>query len=314
VSHLRDCLVLGGGVAGLNGALVLGRARRDVLLLDAGRQSNRPAHAVGGLLAQEGTAPDALYAAAHVQLARYPSVTIERGEAVAVEPLDDGAFRARLGAAGDVHARSVLLATGMDYGPPDLPGVAERWGDAVFHCPFCHGWEVRDGALAVLGDGEMNIVRALLLRGWSDDVVLFGSGFDDAGRAKLAAAGVRIDERPVVAVRGAAATVVFAGGEELPRDGLLVAAPLSQRSGLAAELGLELSPAGTVVVDEYARTSVPGVFAAGDVAGTTPMVAAALGAGAAAGAFVHQSLLAREHDLAFPFVKPPSAATAAGAR
>jgi thioredoxin reductase len=307
--------VLGGGVAGLNGALVLGRARRDVLLLDAGRQSNRPAHAVGGLLAQEGTAPAALYAAGHAQLAGYPSVTIEAGEALAVERLDDWLFRARLASGADVRARSVLLATGMDYVAPDLPGIAERWGGAVFHCPFCHGWEVRDGALAVLGDGEPGMIKALLLRSWSDDVVLLGSGFDDAARAKLDAAGVRIDERPVAAVTGAGATVVFAGGEQLPRDGLLVAAPLVQRSPLAAELGLELTPAGTVAVDEYARTSVPGLFAAGDVAGSTPMVAAALGAGAAAGAYVHQSLLAREHDLAFPFgPRSPAAATAAAAR
>jgi thioredoxin reductase len=297
----------------LNGALVLGRARRDVLLLDAGRQSNLPAHTVGGLLAQEGTSPAALYATAHAQLRRYPSVTIQQREAIALERLDDGTFRARLADGGEALARHVLLATGMDYAAPDLPGVAERWGNAVFHCPFCHGWEVRDGALAVLGDGEVGVLKALLLRGWSDDVVLLGSGFDDAGRGRLDAAGVRVDERPVVAVRGAGATVVFAGGEELPRDGLLVAAPLRQRSSLAADLGLELAPSGAVAVDELARTSLPGVFAAGDVAGTISMVAAALGAGAAAGAHVHQSLLAEEHDLPFPLA-PTSAAPAAGAR
>jgi thioredoxin reductase len=308
--------VVGGGAAGLNGALVLGRARRDVLVLDAGRQSNLPAHAVGGLLAQEGTAPAALYAAAHAQLAGYPSVTVEHGEAIALERREDGTFRARLAGGGEVGARRLLLAAGMDYVPPDLPGIAERWGDAVFHCPFCHGWEVRDGRLAVLGDGDAGVLKALLLRGWSDDVVLLGSGFDDAGRAKLAAAGVTVDERRVVAVRGAGATVVFSGGEELPRDGLLVAAPLRQRSALIADLGVELGPGGAVAVDEYARTSLPGVFAAGDVAGTIAMVAAALGAGAAAGAYVHQSLLAEDHDLAFPFgaPAPASAAPAAAAR
>jgi thioredoxin reductase len=315
MSHLHDCLVLGGGAAGLNAALVLGRARRDVLLLDAGRQSNRAAHAVGGLLAQEGTAPADLYAAAHAQLANYPSVTVERGEATAVEARDDGTFRARLAGGGEVAARRVLLATGMDYGVPDLPGIAERWGDAVFHCPFCHGWEVRDGALAVLGDGDMGVVKALLLRGWSDDLVLLGSGVDAEGRAKLDAAGVAIDERRVVELRGPGATVVFADGEELPRDGLLVAAPLRQRSALAADLGVELADNGTVVVDELARTSVPGVFAAGDVAGTPQFVAAAMGAGGVAGAFVHQSLLAEEHDLPFPFGATRSdAAPAAGAR
>jgi thioredoxin reductase len=300
VSHLHDCLIIGGGAAGLSAALVLGRARRDVLLLDAGRQSNLPAHAVGGLIAQEGTSPAALYAAARDQLAGYPSVRVQGGEATAVERLDDGAFRARTADRGELRARHVLLATGMDYVLPELPGVAERWGDSVFHCPFCHGWEVRDRALAVLGNGEHAVFTTLLLAAWSDDVVLLARDVAAADRAKLEAAGIPIEERDVVAVRGEGATLVFADGSELARDGLLVGAPLRQRSGLAAELGVELEARGTIAVDRFARTSVPGVFAAGDVAGTTQMVAAALGAGAQAGAFVHTSLLAEEHGLPFP--------------
>lgn len=313
MSHLHDSLIIGGGAAGLNAALVLGRARRDVVLLDAGRQSNLPAHAVGGVIAQEGTPPAALYAAAHAQLAGYPSVRVRRGEATAVEPLDDGAFRARLSDGGELRARRVLLATGMDYAVPDLPGIAERWGDAVFHCPFCHGWEVRDRPLAVLGDGEAGVFKALLLSGWSGDVVLVGRGFEAADRAKLEAAGVPIDERPVVAVRGTGATLVFDDGSELPRDALLVAAPLRQRSSLAADLGVELEPSGTIAVDRFGRTSVAGVFAAGDVAGTTQMVAAALGAGAQTGAFMHTSLLAEEHGLPFPPGATPSGAERAAA-
>ena len=310
MSHLHDCLIIGGGAAGLSGALVLGRARQDVLLVDAGNQSNRPAHAVGGLLAQEGTSPDALYAAGHEQLRSYPSVAVRRDEVVAVEP-DGASFVARLAGGDEVRARRVLLAAGMDYAAPDLPGVAERWGGAVFHCPFCHGWEVRDGGLALLGDGEVAVFKALLLQGWSDDVVLLGQ-IDEAGRAKLDAAGVRVDDRPVAAITGVA-TVVFADGDELPRDGVMVGAPLRQRSGLAADLGLELDGAGAVKVDELARTSVAGVFAAGDVAGTMQQVASAMAAGASAGAFIRQSILAEDHDLPFP-LQPTSAATAAAAR
>jgi thioredoxin reductase len=299
VSHVHDCIVVGGGVAGLSAALVLGRARRDVLLVDAGMQSNRTAHAVGGLLAQDGTAPGALYGEGRDQLAIHPSVTRRDGEIAAIERRDDGTFHARLEDGDEVAARRVLLATGMEYMPPDLPGVAERWGNTVFHCPFCHGWEVRDGALAVLENGDTGVFRALLLHGWSDDVVLIGRDVDSAGRAKLGAAGVPVDERPVVAVRDEA-TVVFADGSELPRDGLLVPAPMRQRSGLAEALDLELAPAGTIVVDELGRTSVPGVFAAGDVAGTVQMVPAAMGDGARAGAQVRLSLLAEDHDLPFP--------------
>jgi thioredoxin reductase len=299
VSHLHDCIVVGAGAAGLNAALVLGRARRDVLVVDAGDQSNRPAHVIGGLLAQEGTAPGALYAAGRDQLAAFGTVTLRDGEVDAIERRDDGTFHALLSGGDEAATRRVLLATGMRYVPPDLPGVASRWGNAVFHCPFCHGWEARDGALAVLDDGDSGVFRALLLRGWSDDVVLLAGDIDAAGRAKLDAAGVPVEERPVVAVRDRA-TVVFADGSELPRDGLLVPAPMRQRSGLADALGLELAPAGTIVVDELGRTSVPGVFAAGDVAGTIQMVPAAMGDGARVGAQVRLSLLAEDHDLPFP--------------
>ncbi len=287
---------------------MLGRARKDVLLIDAGQQSNRPAHAIGGLLAQEGTSPDELYAAAHEQLAQFPTVERREGEVVALEREPD-AFVARLAGGDEVRARRVLLAAGMDYAVPDLPGVAERWGGTVFHCPFCHGWEVRDGALAVIAEGEKAVMVSLLLLGWSDDVVLLGR-VDDAGREKLAAAGVRVDERPVAAIAGDRATVVFEDGSELPRDGVLVAAPLRQRSTLAADLGLELDSAGAVKVEAGGRTSIPGVFAAGDVAGTMASVAAAIGAGHTAAAMVRHSLLVEDYDLPMP----PASATAAAER
>jgi thioredoxin reductase len=160
----------------------------------------------------------------------------------------------------------------------------------------------------VIAEGEKAVMLTLLLLGWSDDVRLIGRA-DDAGREKLEAAGVRIDERPVAAITGERATVVFADGSELPRDGVLVAAPLRQRSTLAADLGLELDAAGAVKVDTGGRTSLPGVFAAGDVAGTMASVAAAIGAGHTAAAMVRHSLLAEDYDL-----PTPSAAPAAGAR
>jgi thioredoxin reductase len=179
----------------------------------------------------------------------------------------------------------------------------------VFHCPFCHGWEVRDGALAVIADGDKALMVSLLLLGWSADVVLLGR-VDDAAREKLEAAGVRVDERPVAAIAGDRATVVFADGSELPRDGVLVAAPLGQRSSLAADLGLDLDAAGAVAVEGGGRTSVPGVFAAGDVAGTMATVAAAIGAGSTAAAMVRHSLLVEDFDLP----TPSPAASGAAAR
>jgi thioredoxin reductase len=194
----------------------------------------------------------------------------------------------------------VLLATGMRYEPPDLPGLDGLWGDSVFHCPFCHGWELRDRPLAVYGREPEALQRALLLTGWSDDVVVLSDGpapFDAEGRARLSAAGVSVDERRVArldAAGGALRAVVFEDGGELPRAGLLVHAPLRPRSRLAEDLGVGFTEAGTVAVDEWGATGVPGVYAAGDVAAPIQQVALAVAAGSRAGVAIARDLIVGE--------------------
>ncbi len=170
-----ECIVVGGGAAGLSAALVLGRARRRTLVIDGGDQSNLVAHGIGGLLGHDGRPPAELYAAGRRELAAYPSVEVRSGQVVGGERCEAGFV---LELSGGVHeaARRVLLATGMDYRLPDLPGIGERWGRSVFHCPFCHGWEMRDQPLGVLDRGATGARRALLLRQWSEDVTLLTSG------------------------------------------------------------------------------------------------------------------------------------------
>jgi len=302
-----DVAVVGGGAAGLSAALVLGRARRDVLLVDAGAQSNRAAHGVGGLLGHDGRPPAELYARGRDELARYPSVTVVDGTVTGARRDGDGFTLTLDGAGADaVRARRVVLATGMAYVPPAVPGLPELWGGSVFHCPFCHGWEVRDRPLAVLGRTTMTAFQAGLLAGWSDDVVVLTDGppaFDDDAREALARRGLRVDERPVRALRaadGALAAVVFADGSELPREGLMVHAPLRPRDDLATQLGLETTALGAVKVDGRGAASVPGVFAAGDGAETMAQVAAAAAAGALAGAMVAHELIVHALGIAPP--------------
>jgi thioredoxin reductase len=296
-----ECVVVGGGAAGLSAALVLGRARRRVLVLDAGEQSNRPAHGIGGLLGHDGLAPDALYERGRAELAAYPTVELRDGRVVAGER-DDGRFVLTTADGDTLHAERVLLATGMRYAVPGLPGVDALWGDTVFHCPYCHGWELRDRLLAVLGN-MAGAHRALLLRQWSADVVLLTDGpaeLDADERARLDRAGIPVDERPVAGVRGrdgALEAVLFADGGELARDGLLVGAPLQQRSGLAGDLGAELTERGGVDADAFGRTTVPGLYAAGDVASPMPQVAGAIADGSRAAAAINDDLLAAEHDM-----------------
>jgi thioredoxin reductase len=310
-----DCVVVGGGAAGLSAALVLGRARRSVLLLDDARQSNRPAHAVGGLLGHDGTPPAALYALARAQLAPYPSVVLREATAVRAAVDGDG-FAVDLADGEAVAARRLLLATGMDYTPPAIEGLRELWGDSVFHCPFCHGWEVRDRALAVLGSTDHSVFQATLLTGWSADVVLLSDGpapFGDEARASLASAGVRIEERRVErleAVDGRLSAVRFTDGDALARDALLVQAPLRQRTTLPEQLGLALTERGTVQADERGITSVPGVFAAGDIAAPIQQVSVSVAQGAAAAAWIAHGLITEPHGVAFPGVPPRPAAHA----
>jgi thioredoxin reductase len=296
MDHPWDCIVVGAGAAGLSAALVLGRARQRTLVIDAGGQSNRAAHGIGGFLGQDGRPPDAFYAAAREELAAYPSVVRRSGEVVA-GARDGGGFALELAGGAREATPRVLLATGMDYRLPALPGVAERWGRSVFHCPFCHGWEVRERALGVLDRGATGVQRALLLRVWSDDVTLLTDGPSelDAGEAgRLRAAGVAVDERPVAGLRGPGDTltaVAFADGGERPCGGLLVPVTLHQRSTLAEQLGATAAEpshlvADAVETDARHATGVPGLYVAGDLSGQMQSVANAVAAGMGAAAMI----------------------------
>ena len=296
-----DCVVVGAGAAGLSAALVLGRARQRTLVVDAGRQSNLRAEGIGGLIGQDGRPPSALYAAGRAELGAYGSVELRDGEVVGGEH-GDGGFVVELAGGSRHAARRVLLATGMEYRFPELPGIAERVGQSVFHCPFCHGWEHRDEPLGVLDRGATGVRRALLLRVWTDDVTLLTDGpadLEPADAQRLAEAGVDVDERPVRGLRGAGRTlsaVALAGGDDRPCRGLLVPAPMQQRSALAAQLGATFadpSPIArdSVEVDAGFETTVPGLYAAGDVSAHMPSVAGAIAAGhSAAAMIVHGSL------------------------
>jgi thioredoxin reductase len=284
MDHDWDCVVVGGGVAGLSAAMVLGRARRRTLVLDRDGQSNRAAEHVGGLLGLDGTPPAELYARAREQLAAYDAVVVREAEAVDARAEDDGVVVTLGDDGGEIRARALILATGMDYEVPDLPGFRDHWGRAVFHCPFCHGWEVRDRPLVVYGEGEVAARQAALLAGWTDDVTVV---------APDELAGLRVED-------GALRAVLRRDGSEVPCDGILVHAPLRRRGRLAEQLGLELEDSGLVAVDAMARTSVPGVYAAGDLAVAPQQVAIALGSGHRAGVVATGELLLGHGAMAAP--------------
>jgi thioredoxin reductase len=268
-----ECVVVGGGAAGLSAALVLGRARRRTLVFDLDGQSNRYAAHVGGLLGLDGTPPGELYARAREQIAAYDSVVFRDAEVTDVRPDGDGFIVTADDT--EVRAESLILATGMDYEVPDVPGFREHWGGQVFHCPFCHGWEVRDRKLVVYADDEAAERLVPLIGGWTNDVTLV---------APADAAELRVED-------GSVRAVVLSDGSEILCDAVLIHAPLQQRGGLTEALNLELTEEGLIAVDGLGHTSVPGVYAAGDAAVSPQQVAIAMGSGHKAGLVAVRELL-----------------------
>lgn len=309
MTHEWECVVVGGGAAGLSATLVLGRARRRTLLVDAGEQSNRVSTGIGGLLGYDQRPPAELYATGRRELEAYPTVEYRAGTVVH-GAAQDGSFVLSLDDGDRVTTARVLLATGMQYCPPELPGLEPLWGKSVFQCPFCHGWEMRDKRIASLAAGEEAMHSALMLRGWSDDVVLLTDGhpqLDGKDIEQLKAADITVDDRRIaelIGTDGQLTAIAFNDGSRLERDGLLVEAPLRQRSKLAEQLGASCTPGplapDTIGIDALHRTSVQTVFAAGDVCTEHPYVAGSIAGGAQAAMIIVQSLLAEQFGMPYP--------------
>src|SRR3954469_23004391 len=294
----KDVVIVGGGPAGLSAALVLGRARQDVLVLDAGRPANRFARSIGGLLGHE-RSPVSLRRAAHRQLQKLPSVEVVEAEVLDLERDSAGAALTVACPEGitRVRVRAVLLAHGLRYDPPAIPGLTALWGRSVFHCVFCDGWEVADKPIALHARGPGAARLALLTREWSPDLLLCTDGPDGITadeREQLEAAGVRIREEKIARLesrRRKLTQIVFEDGPPEARAALFVRPQRSQPHALAERVGLELDDDGLIVADASGRTAVPAVYAAGDAAAAVRSVAIAIGSGARAATAMASDLI-----------------------
>jgi thioredoxin reductase len=292
-----DVVIVGGGPAGLSAALALGRARKRVLLCDAGPRRNAAALHVYNFVTRDGTPPDELRDVARQQLTRYPDVEV-RDVGVAAVTGTRGSFRVEV-LSGALNARRVLLCTGMVDDLPPIEGFRELWGSSVFQCPYCHGWESQDrrwGYLIGPSSKAHWLPFALSATGWSRDLVVFTDGLvvvDDAARAALASASIRLEMSPVarlIAPNGRLETVELADGTRVPCE-VLFAHPPQRQVELVQAMGLALDADGYVQVDPMTRaTSVPGIYASGDL--TTRMQGAifAAAAGTQAAAMLNTEL------------------------
>ena len=311
VQEAYDVVVVGGGAAGLSGAVALSRARRSVLVVDAGEPRNAPADGVHDYLGREGTPPAELLATGRREVAGYGGQVVDgRVASARALPGEGAGFRVALDDGRAVTARRLLVATGVVDELPDVPGVAALWGTDVLHCPYCHGWEVRGQSVGVLGTGPFAVHQALMWRAWSEDVTLFlhtAPEPTDEQWEQLAARGVAVVDGAVTGLEtsgGRLTGVRLAGGRVVPRRALVVAARAVARApeglGLVTE---EVSVGGhsmgrRIVAEPDGTTSVPGVRVVGNAGDLRAQVITSAAAGLSAAVALNAELITEDTDRA----------------
>ena len=290
-----DVVVVGAGPAGLSAALILGRCRRRVVVLDTGRPRNAASRALHGFLTRDGTSPRNLLRIAREQLSPYTSVKLVRKEAIKARCVRGG-FEVTLADGGTLNCRKLLIATGVVDALPPLEGLAPLYGRSVFHCPYCDGWESRDRAIVVYARSSKGVAFAIGLQVWSRDIVLCTDGIslpqhlvERLTRFKIPWRRDRI--RRLEGANGRLRRVVFADGQTLDRDVMFFSAGQGQASNLAQQLGCSFTSKGAVRTGEYETSDVPGVYVAGDASRLVQLAVVAASEGAQAAFAINTDLV-----------------------
>lgn len=300
VQNEYDVAIIGGGPAGLSAALILGRSCKRVAVFDSGTPRNASAKAVHGFLTRDGIAPREMRRIAREEAAVYGTVDFFDARVSALHA-NDGPRKFQIDfETRSIVVKNVLLATGMVDHLPDIPGLPALWdaGESVFLCPYCHGWENRDQSWALLAENPADAEWALLLTGWTGNLMVFTNGkyeLPAAVRNRLTDAGVKIENGAIQQLLSTTdrpdqlAEIELVDGRRIPRTVLFVRSNQTQPE-LVRQLGVALSPTGQVIVDPRMQTSIPGIYAAGDLTTQGQQAIAAAAAGAMAGALINQGL------------------------
>lgn len=293
---MLDSIIIGGSSAGLSAALTLGRALRHVIVLDSGEPCNRFSHASHGFLTQDGTSPSEIVAQGRKQLAKYDTVKLYDQRATSVKPIDGG-FEVVVADGTLFQARKLVLATGLRDELPPFDGIEAFWGKSVFHCPYCDGYETHHQGWVVYNPHESVHHQAMVLSQWTDNLTLCTDGkvqFSATERESFAAHGIRIIETPVVGVRGEGhqiEAILLADGGQVACRTVFIRPTPHHAAPFARELGCACDEYGLVTVDILGRTSVAGVYAAGDLSNPRRNVALAVAQGVSAGQGVNYDLI-----------------------
>lgn len=291
-----DVVIIGGSYAGLAAGMALGRSIRKVLIIDSGQPCNAQTPHSHNFITHDGSAPAEIAAQAKAQVLQYPTVRFLEDLAIAVSGTDP-LFRVETAQNGVFTAKKLLFATGIKDLLPGIPGLASCWGISVIHCPYCHGYEYRGQRTGILINGNQASEFSMLLRNWTDKLSIFTNGpseIPEQERMDILKRGITIDERIVAEVvheEGMIKEIGFSDGSAQELDALYAKIPFIQHCPIPEALGCKLTIAGFIEVDECKRTSVHGVFAAGDNSWGMRSVSSSVGAGNLAGAFINHELI-----------------------
>ena len=291
-----DVIIIGGSYAGLQAAMTLGRALRQVLVIDSGNPCNRQTPHSHNFLTQDGETPAAIATKGREQLTTYTTVTLLNDKATEVEKVE-GDFNVGTQLGNKFTARKIIFTTGVRDLMPNIPGFADCWGVSILHCPYCHGYEVRQQPTGILANGDMGFEFSRIISNWTNNLTLYTNGpstLTVAHQQKLALRNIQIIEtelQEIVQEQGYVKSVIFKDDNKQPITALYAKFPFEQHSSLPANVGCELNEHGLIKVDSFGKTTVPGVYAAGDNCTLMRAVAGAVSAGLMAGAFINKELI-----------------------
>ena len=276
-----DVVIIGGGPAGMSAALVAGRGKKQVILIDEEKPRNAVTHETHAFLTRDGTKPEVFREKGRRDLLKYPTISIKKSKILSIEKALEDSFELTAESGEVINAKSVVLATGVTETLPNVKGIENYYGSSIFSCPFCDGWEMKDRPLVLIAESVQALHVIKLLKNWTDDLIVAtnGNGIFDADQKRLLEANnIRLIEERIVELKGIDGelqSIVFENGEDIKRSGGFCTTVLDNKLPFIEQLGIEVNEAGFIITDAMGHTNIKGIYAAGEITGPSQLIVSA---------------------------------------